>query len=287
MPWSTQFWTESLDRILPQIIAWLPLLGAALALLIIGWMAARLIQMVLGGLLYRLGLDRLARRAGVAKALEDLGLERTPSRLLARFSYWIVLLVFMLAAADTLGLHQVTDTLAVLLAYLPRVLAALLILLLGSLIARLAGNAAGAMAEQSRIRGGVALGQVVRYVLLIFVSVLALEQLGVETTLLVTVATALIAALSIALAVAFGWGSRELARNIMAGFHAREEFIVGQTLVVRGHEGRLIGIGAIRSRVETEAGVVSLPNSVLTEEEVCILPPRAGGATRAQDESRP
>jgi small-conductance mechanosensitive channel len=127
------------------------------------------------------------------------------------------------------------------------------------------------MADRSGVRGGMAMGQVVRTIILIFVTVLAIEQLGVETTLLVATATALVAAVALALAVAFGWGSRELARNIMAGFHAREEFAVGQRLAVRGHSGRLVGIGTIRTQLETEAGLVSLPNSALTEEEVVLL----------------
>jgi small-conductance mechanosensitive channel len=271
MPWETEFWTENLNRLLADLLLWLPALGAALALLVGGWVVARLVQALLGGLLRRVGLDRLAESAGAAKVLRDLGLESEVSRLLARFVYWLILLVFVLAAADTLKMHQVTDTLRLLVAYLPRVLAAILIVLFGSLVARLVGNGVGAMADRSGVRGGMAMGQVVRTIILIFVTVLAIEQLGVETTLLVATATALVAAVALALAVAFGWGSRELARNIMAGFHAREEFAVGQRLAVRGHSGRLVGIGTIRTQLETEAGLVSLPNSALTEEEVVLL----------------
>lgn len=276
MPWKTEFWTENLDRLFAEALSWLPTLGAALALLLGGWIVARLVQALLGGLLHRLGLDRLGERAGTVKVLQDLGLEPTLSRQLARFFFWLILLVFLLAAADTLGMHQVTDTLRQLVAYLPQVLAAILLAIFGSLVARLVGNGVGAMADRSGVRGGMALGQGVRYVILVFVALLALEQLGVETTLLIWTATALVAAAALALAVAFGWGSRELARNIMAGFHAREEFAVGQKLALRGHSGSLVGIGAIRARLDTEGGLVSLPNSVLTDEEVVILPDDGG-----------
>jgi len=272
MPWMSEFWTENFDRLFSEVLSWLPAVGAALALLIGGWLVARLIQALLGGLLHRLGLDHLGERAGAAKVLQNLGLQSTLSGLLARFFFWVILLVFLLAAADTLGMSQVTDTLRQLVAYLPQVLAAILIAIFGSLVAKLVGNGVGALADRSGVRGGLALGQGVRWIILVFVALLALEQLGVETTLLVSTATALVAAVALALAVAFGWGSRELARNIMAGFHAREEFIAGQKLTVRGHSGRLIGIGAIRTRLETEEGLVSLPNSVLTDEEVVILP---------------
>jgi small-conductance mechanosensitive channel len=157
------------------------------------------------------------------------------------------------------------------LAYLPNVLAAALILLLGGLVARVVGDAVGALATQTGVSAGPIVGQAVRYILLIFVVILALEQLGVETTLLTTVAMALIAATALALALAFGLGSREVARNIMAGFHATEELTLGQSLIVRGHTGRLVHIGPVKSVIETEAGRVSLPNSALVEEEVTTV----------------
>ncbi|BCR06241.1 hypothetical protein DESUT3_33100 [Desulfuromonas versatilis] len=271
MPWEPEFWTETLRRILSEIMAWLPTLGAVLLLLIVGWGVARLVQAILAGLLRRLRLDRLAERAGATRFLRDMGMEPSASKLIARLVFWLVLLVFILAAAESLGMRGVTDTLEELVAYLPRVLAAGLILLLGGLVARVVGKALGASAGQAGIKGGLALGQAVRYVILIFVVVLALGQLGVETILLVTTATVLIASAALALAVAFGWGSRDLARNIMAGLHAREEFAPGQMLSVQNYTGRLESIGPIKAALETEAGRVSLPNSVLIEEVVIIL----------------
>jgi small-conductance mechanosensitive channel len=272
MPWEAEFWTEHMREMLfTDVMRWLPMLGAALVLLVFGWLAARLAQFVVGGILKRVGLDRLGEKAGGARLLQDLGMDSSVSRLLARLVYWLVLLVFVLAAAESLGLEGMSATLQGVVDYLPRVVGAMLILLLGGLIARLVGNTLGALADRSGIRGGLALGQVTRYVILIFVVVLALEQLGVATALLVSFATVLVTAVMLALAVAFGWGSRELARNIMAGFHLREAFIVGQILQVRGHSGRLTAIGPVKSTIDTETGRVSLPNSIFTEEEVVVL----------------
>jgi small-conductance mechanosensitive channel len=273
MPWEAEFWTEHMRELLvTDVMRWLPMLAAALLLLVFGWLAARLAQFVVGGILKRIGLDRLGEKAGGARLLQDLGMDSSVSRVLARLVFWLILLVFVLAAADSLGLQGMSATLQGVVDYLPKVLAAMLILLLGGLIARLVGNTLGALADRSGIRGGLALGQATRYIILIFVVVLALEQLGVETALLVSFAIVLVTALMLALALAFGWGSRELARSIMAGFHLREVFVVGQILEVRGHRGRLTAIGPVKTMLETEKGRVSLPNSVFTEEEVVILP---------------
>jgi len=271
MQFDSELWTRSLSEIVRTIAAWAPRLAGALVWLVLGWIVARLAQFILAGLLRRLGLDRLTERAGADRVLADAGLESSASQLIARLVYWLILLVFVLAATESLGLSRVVDTLGGLVSYLPNVLAAALILLLGGLLARFVGDAVGGVATQAGVSAGPMLGQVVRYALFIFVAILALEQLQVQTTLLTTTAIALIAATALTLALSFGIGSRELAHNIMAGFHAKEAFNAGQQLKVRGHTGRLVSIGSVKTVIETEGGLISLPNSVLTNEEVTIV----------------
>lgn len=273
MPFDPQFWVGLWEGTLVSLVTWLPNLLGALALLLIGWLVARLVQFVIGGLLRRLRLDVLTERVGIARLLSNAGLEPSVSYLLARLAYWLVLFVFVLAAAESLGLIGVAEMLNQLVAYLPNVLAAALILLLGSLVAQAIGDALGRMAVQAGVAAGAALGQVVRYTLLVFAIILALDQLGIQTSLLTIAASTLVIATALALALAFGFGSRDLARNIMAGFHARESFREGQQLSVRGHSGQLVNIGTVKSELKTESGLVSLPNSALMEEEVLVRVP--------------
>lgn len=277
MPFDPQYWTDLFSTIVSEILIWLPNLIGALLLLLVGWLVARVVQFILANLLRRLRLDRLAERAGISQLLEDSGLDRSASNLIALIVYWLVLLIFVLAAAESLGLAGVANALDGFVAYLPNVLAAAFILLLGGLIARLAGDAVSAVAAQAGMAAGPALGQVIRYVLLVFAVILAMEQLGIATDLLTATAAALIAALALALALAFGLGSREIARNIMAGFHAKESFKPGQKLQVKDYTGRLRSIGPVKSLIETEVGIVSVPNFILTDEDVTVIaePPRA------------
>ncbi len=270
MPWTAEFWTTTLNNIVTDVTTWLPRLLGALVLFVVGWIVARLMQFILAGLLRRLGADRLAERAGVTRFLANVGLDTSIANLLAQVIYWLILFVFILAAVESLGLSGVSETIGNLINFLPSVLAAAIILLLGALIARVLGDAVGAMAVQSGVTTGPVLGQAVQYVLLIFAVILALEQLGVETMLLTTVAVALISATALALALAFGLGNRELARNIMAGFHAQELFATGQNVTVGSYNGRLIAIGTVKSIIETEAGQVTVPNSTLIDEAVVI-----------------
>jgi small-conductance mechanosensitive channel len=271
MPFDPQFWTNLWQETLGEIIRWLPNLLGALALLLVGWLVAKVVQFIIVNILRRLRLDSLADHVGISRMLSNAGMDSSVSRLLAKLAYWLLLFVFVLAAAESLGLIGVTETLNSLVGYLPNVLAAALILLLGSLIAQVVGEALGSMAKQAGVTSGSALGQVVRYAVLVFTIILALGQLGIQTDLLTIAASALVIAVMLALAFAFGFGSRDLARNIMAGYHAREFLDEGQRISVRGHSGELIRIGTVKTEVKTGSGLVSLPNSVLTDEEVIVL----------------
>jgi small-conductance mechanosensitive channel len=229
------------------------------------------VQFIIGGLLRRLRLDALTERVGISSMLSNAGLDPSVANLLARLAYWLILFVFVLAAVESLGLIGVTEMLNRLVGYLPNVLAAALILLFGSLVAQVIGETLGKMTTQAGVTAGSALGQVVRYTLLVFAIILALGQLGIQTDLLTIAASALVIATTLALALAFGFGSRDLARNIMAGYHARESFEEGQQLSLRGHSGQLMSIGTVKAIIKTRKGLVSLPNAALTEEEVTVL----------------
>ena len=271
MPFDPQFWTDLWEETLGAVVMWLPNLVGALVLLVIGWLVARFVQFLIGSLLRRLKLDVLTERVGISRTLSNAGMDSSVSNLMARLAYWLILFVFVLAAAESLGLIGIVETLNQLVGYLPNVIAAAIILLLGSLIAQVIGDALREMAIRADIAAGPLLGQVVRYTLLTFTIILALAQLGIQTDLLIIAVSSLLIATSLALALAFGIGSRDLARNIMAGFHAKESFKEGQELDIRGHSGKLISVGTVKSLIKTDKGMVSLPNSALMEEEVTVL----------------
>lgn len=273
MPWDQAFWTETIDELQSSLSTWLPAVLGALLLLLVGWLVARISQAVVVRLLRRLGLDRLADRTGIARGLTTIGVQSTLSYLLARITYWLFLIFFILLALGALGLTDVvTSALNSFFAFLPRLVAATVIFLVGAFIARIVGDAITAMTLQSNIPSGRALGQAVRYSLLLVVVILALDELGVQTTILTTIIIVTVAAVAFGLTLAFGLGNRQLAQGIMAGFHAREEFNPGQTLTVGDHTGRLVRIGATKTLLETSEGQISLPNVVLLNEVVRLRP---------------
>lgn len=266
---------ELFGKVIQDIVEWLPRLLGALLLLFIGWIAALLIRFILRAVLRRLGVDKAAEKVGIGPMMKSWGFTRPVSSQIARFVFWVVLFLFLLAATESLGLGFISGAFRGTVAFLPRLFASLLIVLVGFLLARVAGEALSLYADKSGLRSGVFLGSIVKYILFVFVFIVALQQLGVETALFTAVIIVMLTALLLSLAISFGIGNRELARNISAGFHARESFLPGARLQFRNHSGKLIRIGAFKFTIETSSGQVSLPNHILTDEEILILTPES------------
>jgi small-conductance mechanosensitive channel len=273
MPWDQTFWTDTINQILSSISSWLPAVLSALLLLVVGWLIASISQALIKNLLSRLGLDRLAERTGIAQGLTAIGVQNNLSFILGRTVYWLILIFFVLLALGELGLTDVVTTaLNGFFTFIPRLVAATIIFLIGAFIARIVGDGITAMTAQSNITNGRILGQAVRFSILLMVVILSLNELGVQTTILTTVIIIVVAAVALGLAVAFGLGNRQLAHSIMAGFHAREEFNPGQTLTIGEYTGTLVRIGATKTLLETSNGLISLPNIFLLNEIVKLDP---------------
>ncbi|REJ84277.1 MAG: hypothetical protein DWQ44_06480 [Bacteroidetes bacterium] len=259
------------NKVMQDISMWIPSALGIILILFIGWIIAWLFRWLVSFLLKKAGLDLLTEKSGAQKVLHSWGIKKPLSKLAGRLFYWVVLILFILVAVESMGLNIVAGLFKTVIGYVPHIIGALLIILAGGFLANIIGDTVAAMGEKSGVVRKSILGQAVKYVLIIFTIIIAMQELGVETLLLSSVVIVLVAGLAIALSIGFGLGSRELARNIMAGFHARESFAPGIRLKVGTHEGVLIRIGTYKFILDTGNASISLPNHLLTEHEVLIM----------------
>jgi hypothetical protein len=249
---------RTLAGFLPSLVGMLVILG-------VGWCIAKLVEAVSRRVLDRVGLDRTSERLGVADTLRDAGIVRSPSQLIARLLFWLLMLTFLLSAFETLGLTAVTATIDRVIAYLPNVIAASLIVIVGLLIARFAGNLVSSGAAAANVTYARGLGSAARGVLIVMIAILATEQLGIATQVLVTAVTAAVAAFAAGLALAFALGSREVVRAILAGHYLRQSLAEGQVVEVDGRRGTLERVGPTDTLFREGDGTWSVPNSELLE----------------------
>jgi hypothetical protein len=141
-----QILVDSLTQLASAVAAFLPSLLATLVILAVGWLVSYTVEIVASRTLRRFGLDEAARRTQIDRTLARAGIEAPPSRIAARLLFWVLMLTFLLSAVETLGLTAVTSTIDRLIGFLPDVIAAGLILVIGFVLARFGGSVASSAA---------------------------------------------------------------------------------------------------------------------------------------------
>ena len=254
---------DQLRQAIADMLNVLPRIINGLVLLLVGYLLAAAVRAVLRFVLRRLGFDTLMERLGIADWVRRIGLPHRVSWLVAQVVFVLLLLSFAATAIRLMGLVAVATLLDRLLTYLPNTIAALIVFLLGGVGATYAGRLVTTSAAGSGLGYARLLGQIVQYLLTVFVIVLALDALGVNTSILVTVLPLLIAAFGLALGLALGLGARHVVVNILAGHYVREHFAIGQPLVHEGMRGAISQIGSVYTIMTTDEGSLLIPHSLL------------------------
>ena len=267
-PW-TQSLVNAMSSVWAPIAGFIPRLFGSLVVVLLGFVVAKLLDTLLSKLLAKLGRDRLMAGTGVNKMLCRVGIQVPVSTLIGKIVYWFVLLIFLVSAAESLGLQRVSATLDVLALYLPKVFGAALVLLAGVLLAQLVSSLVRGAAEGVGLEYANGLGRVAQGLVIIISISVAIGQLEIKTDLLNNVIAIVLISVGLAVALALGLGSRDIASEILAGIYVRELYQVGQHVQVGEVEGQIEEIGTVKTTLLTESGeLVSVANRVLLEQRV-------------------
>lgn len=258
-----------LDRAGEALGTFLPRLGGALLLLVVGALVARLLGRLLTRGLRGAGIDGLAERWGVHDVIERIGLERSFAQLLGRAVRIALTLVVLFAALSLLGLQFLSQSLNQAVLVLPKLLIAAGLLLAGVVLAGLVRSRADRLAYQLDLP--IPLGQVAQITVIAVFAVTAAAQIAVSTLVLMVVLAILLAAGAATFALAFGLGGREVARALSAGRYIRGAYRVGQTISVGDVRGEITTIESAFTVLATGATqTVRVPNDLLLGSIVTI-----------------
>ena len=267
-PW-TQALVAAMTTLWSKIAGFIPNLFVALILGLLGFVVAKLLDTLISKLLAKRGLDRLMAGTGLTKLMARVGIQVSVSTLIGKIIYWFVLLIFLVSAAESLGLQRVSATLDVLALYLPKVFGAALVLLAGVLLAQLVSSLVRGAAEGVGLDYSAGLGRIAQGLVIIISISVAIGQLEVKTELLNNVIAIVLISVGLAVALALGLGSREIAGQILAGIYVRELYEVGQQVKIGEVEGQIEEIGTVKTVLLTEDGeLVSVANRALLEQRV-------------------
>jgi small-conductance mechanosensitive channel len=266
-------WTQNLvgamSGLWGKIASFIPNLFGALVLVILGFVVAKLLDTLLSKVLAKIGLDRLMSGTGLTKLLARIGVKAQVSTLIGKIVYWFVLLIFLISAAESLGLERVSATLDVLALYVPKMFAAALVLLAGILLAQLLNSMVRGAAEGVRMEYAAGLGRIVQSMVIIISVSVAIGQLEIKAELLNYVVAIVLLSIGLACALALGLASKNIAGQIIAGIYVRELYELGQHIQVDEVQGRIEEMGTVKTILVNEAGEwFYIANRVLLEQKV-------------------
>ena len=242
------------------------LLGTVLLLVAI--VVAKIVEKTLAAVLTRVGLNAQADHWGVTDTLARVGVQRPLAGVLGRLTFFIVLVFVAQVVADALDLSQISVLLGQVLAYVPRVLVAALILLLGSVAAGYGRRAVVQLARDSGVDYAPVLGTLFFGVVIFVLAVMAVNQLQIQTEAIWLMVGWLLGGLALGLGLAFGLGSREIVRNVLAGFYARQIFPIGKEVSLGDERGVLLSITPTKALLEQGDQIITVSNSTLIQEVV-------------------
>lgn len=207
---------DSVREMLPRIgLFTLRLLGVLLFLLI-GWGIAKLIETVIVRLLKLVRLDTLSEKVGAANFLAKGGIEYTLSELLGVLVYWIIMLIIIITALNILQWTVAAELLNRVVAFIPNIIVAIFILVLGMSVATALAGVVRTTASNAGVGQSRLLGQLTQTVVVIFAIAIALEQLNVGKIIVASAVQITLAAVGLGLALAFGLGCKDIAAKYMS-----------------------------------------------------------------------
>jgi len=200
---------------------YLPKLIGALLLIVLAAIVAKLAQAAVVKGLELIGVNKLVRNKNVSKSLKTADINVDFVEVTGRIVFWVIIVIFALTIAEVLGLNAMSEVMTNLLGYLPSVLAAAIVLTVTVAGARLVRDVMAAALKRVKVDYAHGISNITYFVLLVFGSLMALDQLGFDTTILAANITVIVAGVVLALALAFGLGGRDLAGRLLEQGYAQ------------------------------------------------------------------
>ena len=206
---------EPIREMLTKILGYLPTLLGALIILIVGWLVAKTIRGLVSRLLKVARFDQLADKAGVSEILSKGGFKTSTRDVLSGLVYWLVIIMVLVLVVNALGLPQASDVLESLFGYIPNVIAALFVLVVGMFLANFVCGIVQTAAGNANLPRPEMFAGASRWAIILFAGTISLRELGIARPLVTSTFNIVLGGVCLALALAFGLGGKDAAARYL------------------------------------------------------------------------
>jgi hypothetical protein len=256
---------------LASLASVLPNLVGALAVFFIGWLLAKLAARLLKKFLKAIGIDKLAEKLNEIEVVYKSNIRIVPSNMLSKIVYYLLLFIFIMASTEVLGMKAISDLMTSFMNYIPKILMAMLVLIIGVVLADMLKKMVYTACESLAIPASKLISNVAFYFLLLNIIMISLKQAELQTDFIENNISIVLAGAVLAFALGYGIASRGLMASMLSSFYNKEKIAIGQTISIDGTTGTVKSIEGTTFTLETEDREIIIPLSKLMSEKIEIF----------------
>lgn len=260
-----------IESISAGMMNFVPGLVGSLAVFIIGWLLDRFIRKMVRIGLKKSKIDKYADKLHQIEIVSKSNIEIIPSKIISLVIYYFLMMMTLLIAADILKLPALTNLLQQIINYIPKLLVALTIIVIGTLIADSIKKAVYTAGKSLGIASIRMISSIIFYFLFITIVISALDQAGIETGFLQTSLTTIIGGVVLAFGLGYGLASKDILSNFLAGYYNSGKLKVGSTILIGGQQGVVTDIDKTSITIAQGENKTIIPLKKLIEEVVTII----------------
>lgn len=271
LPNLTEILRNTFQTLIDQFVEFVPRILGAVVILLIGVGVARLAAFIVQRVLGKVGFDKIGNRLNEISVIKQLGTEIKLSEIIAKVLYYFILLVFITAATETLGVAAITEMVSSLVNFIPKLIAAAIMLQVGVLLADTLRTAVLNVCQSFNISSGRLLSMIVFVFFLIITIISALGQAGINTELLESSFNLIIGGVIFAFAIGYGFASRDVMANILSSFYTKNKFKEGQIIQIDEVKGEILKIDTTSLTIRTGETTTVIPLQSLQTKKVEVF----------------
>ena len=262
---------STFQGIFDDIIAGLPKALGFIGFVLASWIIIKITLYIIRKVLSKTSIDKLSEKLSETEIFGDTTINIVLTKVILGIVKWSLILIFVLAGSSIFGLDTVAEGIKSFIAYLPRLITALAIFVAGIYIGTIVKKAILSMFKSLEVSGGNLVGNIVFYLIVVFLTITALDQAGIDTSAIKSNLSLILGSVLLAFTIAFGLGSRDVIQRLLFGFYTRKNLELGQRIKIGKIEGEIEAIDNITLTIQTNNGKVILPIKDLVDKKVEIL----------------
>lgn len=243
----------------------------AIVVLLIGWIVSKVVAKALAKVLQTLKIDKYADKINDTEFAQKANFKIKISTFLSKLVYYLLMLIFIMMATEVLGMEIISNMVADLIAYLPRLLSAIVLFVLGIYLAEFIKNIVLAACTALGIPSAKVIATFVFYLVFLTLTISALAQASIDTALITSNLTVILGGVILAFAIGYGFASRDTMANFIASFYSKNKVKVGDVISVDGAKGQVIAMDSGSVTLQSDSKIIIVPLKKLTSETIEIF----------------